>query len=392
MSVAMEELSCKYVAYGSYRVSADLLNETLFRVEQSKQMKSRTMCDLAERVGKHLKEALDSNSQEILKRHNFYSEEYRSEIGTRLTEVSDDEGVYALDRVRELADEYNQKRTCLEERIHETAIRRTYEKAGCTTYFCGDDIGVPKQKEQRKKGKKSLELSKTGRKKKHYVENTVVSVHAQDTAGNSTKTEYFAGVGMKSVFEWSRAYMISHGYIARNHLVVFTDGAKNIRSNLQEVFGFRPYTVMLDWYHLCKKIGEYLSMGMRNRIVRNDTLEKLQRILWAGNVDEAIHFVENIDQKMVKSSSYMNSIIAYLEKHRNEIPCYALRSMLGLRNASQAVESANFFLVADRQKVGGMSWSFSGSEALSLIRTLFENNESQEWFHDHTLAMFQDSE
>ena len=83
---------------------------------------------------------------------------------------------------------------------------------------------------------------------------------------------------------------------------------------------------------------------------------------------------------------------AYLEKHRNEIPCYALRSMLGLRNASQAVESANFFLVADRQKVGGMSWSFSGSEALSLIRTLFENNESQEWFHDHTLAMFQDSE
>lgn len=146
--------------------------------------------------------------------------------------------------------------------------------------------------------------------------------------------------------------------------------------------------MILDWYHLCKKLGELLSMALNGKEARNESLEKLERMLWGGNVEGAIAYLMEIDGKLVKAPDRLNSAIVYLRKHQGEIPCYALRAGLGLRNSSQAVESANFALVANRQKIGGMSWSNDGSEALSLIRTLYENGDAQQWFRSRSFSMF----
>ena len=48
------------------------------------------------------------------------------------------------------------------------------------------------------------------------------------------------------------AFLIFNGLL-RNRLVFFTDGARNIKSSIEEMFSFHPYTVILDWYHLKKK-------------------------------------------------------------------------------------------------------------------------------------------
>jgi hypothetical protein len=47
--------------------------------------------------------------------------------------------------------------------------------------------------------------------------------------------------------------------ILNRHLYIFSDGAQNIRKNIEAFFSFCPYTLMLDWYHLEKKMTERFS-------------------------------------------------------------------------------------------------------------------------------------
>jgi hypothetical protein len=42
-------------------------------------------------------------------------------------------------------------------------------------------------------------------------------------------------------------------------VVAVTDGARNIRSDLEKVFGSQIIPVILDWYHLAKKVYSYLA-------------------------------------------------------------------------------------------------------------------------------------
>ena len=69
--------------------------------------------------------------------------------------------------------------------------------------------------------------------------------------------------------------------------MIFTDGAKDIRRNIEEVFEFRPYSVILDWHHLKKRCQEYLSMSITGgKKKRNEILQKLLRIL--GSVSKKL--------------------------------------------------------------------------------------------------------
>jgi hypothetical protein len=62
-----------------------------------------------------------------------------------------------------------------------------------------------------------------------------------------------------------------------------------------------------------------------------------------------------------------------LERNKPSILGYALRSLLGLRNASSPVESANNEVTARRQKHHGMSGSKLGSHALTALSVLVCN-------------------
>jgi len=50
-----------------------------------------------------------------------------------------------------------------------------------------------------------------------------------------------------------------------------------------------------------------------------------------------------------------------------------------LRTSSNQGEKANDLVVAERQKHNGMSWSKPGSSGLANIRTLFLNQEDENW-------------
>ena len=120
-------------------------------------------------------------------------------------------------------------------------------------------------------------------------------------------------------------------------------------------------------------------MSVKGKGKRNEILQKLLRILWVGNVDEAIDFLQKTDETVLRQNNRMDELCRYIEKHREHIPPYALRAKLGLKNSSNRVEKANDIIVAQRQKHNGMSWSVTGSSGLAQISALITNGELKSW-------------
>ncbi|MCP4649576.1 MAG: hypothetical protein GY853_05795, partial [PVC group bacterium] len=137
--------------------------------------------------------------------------------------------------------------------------------------------------------------------------------------------------------------------------------------------------IILDWYHLGKKCGELLSQAMNGRKLRNEVLNKLKPLLWYGLTDKAIDLLLGIPEQDIKSTQSLEKLVAYLERNRPYIPCYAARKELGLCNSSAIGEKANDLIVSERQKHNGMSWTKKGTTALAAITALKQNNEHKKW-------------
>lgn len=74
------------------------------------------------------------------------------------------------------------------------------------------------------------------------------------------------------------------------NLVAITDGARAIRNRLLAVFG-AAVTVILDGYHLCKKLRQLLSMIAVNKVEKILHLKFLISQLWLGLVDNVLKYL-----------------------------------------------------------------------------------------------------
>ena len=88
----------------------------------------------------------------------------------------------------------------------------------------------------------------------------------------------------------------------------------------------------------------------------------------------------------IKSHEAIDRLIGYFERNRSYIVCYGLRKKLGLRISSNRGEKANDLVVADRQKHNGMSWSKTGSGALTSVIILHQNNEQDSWIKKRQIS------
>ena len=102
------------------------------------------------------------------------------------------------------------------------------------------------------------------------------------------------------------------------------------------------------------------EIAAKSKEEKKRTLEKLLRILWAGNVTEAVLYLRNLNPSLLRASHRVTDLTGYLEKHREHIPSYALRAELGLRNSSNRVEKENDLVVAQRKS--GTVWKPSPAD------------------------------
>lgn len=162
------------------------------------------------------------------------------------------------------------------------------------------------------------------------------------------------------------------------NLVAITDGARVIRHRLLTIFGV-AVTVILDWYHLSKKLREMMSMIASNKLDKAKHLKFLLSQLWQGNTTIALEYLNY--QVNAKNVDKLQELIRYLEKHQSEIINYSRRSQAGKTIGSGRVEKAVDLTVGSRQKNKGMSWRPLGSKALCLLKVVELNGQWQQlWF------------
>ena len=373
-SHSIVELSMSFIAIASDRKALCLMNRVLHRSiddrEDDATLKLRTMTDLCERIGRQISACSKALGARALEEHGFSPTTGLPLPGLQLPSgiTHPDADMFPTGDVMDAAKQLQEKGTW----IKPQALSDKYEDPVMSCYIAIDDIGVKKQKERRKNSTVAL-------KKRDTVENTVVKVMTEEDE------HILTGIGMANVIQTLLGFLLHNQLLTNQSLIFLTDGAKNIRNNIKTFFAFRPWSIILDWYHLEKKCGEYLSMGIKGTKIRNQIWDVLKQFLWGGDIDAAQEYVRGLDANIIKDKDWLDKLNGYFEKNREFIPCYAVRASLGLRNSSSPVEKANDMIVADRQKHNGMSWSSDGSDALASIRALLENGEVQYWIENKTM-------
>ncbi len=155
-------------------------------------------------------------------------------------------------------------------------------------------------------------------------------------------------------------------------LIAITDGATAIRKRLHRVFG-NQLTIILDWYHLDKKIWALAGLFCRNKTEKEQHAKNIIKYLWKGQVAEAIIYLN--ETVVSKNEDKKRELLTYLNKHTAEIIDYERRQKAGRCIGSGRGEKANDQIVAMRQKKKGTAWSRDGSRSLAIIKTLQLNNQ-----------------
>lgn len=166
-----------------------------------------------------------------------------------------------------------------------------------------------------------------------------------------------------------------HNYNHPLPIVAITDGASNIRRRLNRL-NPQGITIILDWYHLCKKVREFLSMIARNKSEKTDHSKFLFFHLWRGKIEEVLTYLTTKIE--ARNPEKLNELITYFTKHKSEIINYARRSQAGKTIGSGRMEKGVDLVIGHRQKHKGMSWRALGSRALAILKVAELNGHWQQ--------------
>lgn len=170
--------------------------------------------------------------------------------------------------------------------------------------------------------------------------------------------------GEWTLVEAARAFLSEVWSGADLSVIAITDGARSIREDLQALFG-SGVRIVLDWYHLGKRVHEDLSMAAPGKQVRQAWEQAVLAHRWRGRVEEARSFLQEVTPR---NAAALSDRRGYLSKHQEEIIDYERRQKAGRTIGSGQAEKAADQVVGMRQKGRGMSWTRAGSRALALLK------------------------
>ena len=174
----------------------------------------------------------------------------------------------------------------------------------------------------------------------------------------------------------------------RRLVLLLADAARWIRSLFATLASLHAHSILiLDWFHLRKRVGELASMICAGRKAKAALLRPLLRHLWQGQVEEAIGLLEAY-RSQARNCERLDELLVYLRERQPIIPNYRARRASREYIGSGHVEKANDLIVAKRQKGAGMHWSIETSDALAALRTLMLNGGWERyWQHREVLPL-----
>ncbi len=315
----------------SYRSTTKLINRV--RYQQLEGTPYRTLQANTEKEGAELIDFLEKKTTRILKRHQF------SEDGTYKGDSEDFSSTKAVvlpERKIKAAAEGLGNQYSVEELLSNPVA---FEDSSKSVNIAIDDVSVKRQSETRRKAPKPIEEIN----KRKYFHHTVIRID------KGQKRYSLVGAGIKEAIRYLIAFLLSNG-LRGYRFQFFTDGHKVLNDTIGSCFSwYRNWGIILDWFHLVKKCKELLSIAMKGRIVRNEILREVMPLLWHGLTDKAIGLLKGIEAEKVKNDEKLSKLIAYLERNKEMIPCYAIRKSLGLRNSSAIGEKMNDLIVSSSE-------------------------------------------
>lgn len=270
-------------------------------------------------------------------------------------QISEKVKTYAIDATEKIINSYTGLQLFLPFGASDIDL---YDEKSDEILFFDDAIGVNRQKEER---------SDTYEKKLKRVQTDVIEVQNPDGSFDYIGSGY-------GVSDWSIETALSCWFCAtygnkRLPIVAITDGAKNIRLRLWRIFGGQV-VIILDWYHLHKKIWNLMSMIAKNKAQKEEASKAINSLLWEGNTLQAIEYLQLMENK---NEIKRNELIEYLKKHQSEIINYKKRKEAKKTIGSGRAEKGVDMVVAYRQKNRPIAWSENGSYALSTLRIEYLN-------------------
>ena len=226
---------------------------------------------------------------------------------------------------------------------------------------------------------------------------------------------YLTSETLDSALRQARFVLRNAGMLGKVKLVAIIDGARELQYGIERIFrGVEDKQIILDHWHLRKKIKELMSMALDAspeekrkfaryicRLIENNqahiamarlmemyliaTGNKQELIELVGNEVVAHHLIDYVTKKFppIKRIPSFKAVLDYLVSKggRNMLPNYALRRKAGCRTSSAPSECANRYMISMRQKGIGASWTEKGIQtALANLSMLYLNGWSKNWF------------
>ena len=366
------------------RIACQTINTLLHREEKTQSLKLRTMTDLCDRHGKEVEEYQERQTESVLESYGWNPETGLLKEGTPPPEgilsPSKESERTPDGRIARLIPAINERREG-RARIPEES-KKPYDVESpdeAVVEVCLDGVLAKRQSAHRPADGKT---KRTGQRPR--VETSVAYIRVNG------KRYILTAHDMRGLCVLTLAFLLQSGLLVNRQLILFSDGATEIKDCVDEIFAFCRCHVVLDWFHLRKHCYEALSMtlksGKSNKEMRNQIMGNLMNILWVGNVTGAIEYLMKLSSDCIKSEENRQKLIRYLQNKESVIACYAVRRRLGLRISSNAVEKANDLTVAKRQKHQGMSWSYHGSWHFAALTALYLNHEDEIWHKSASLS------
>jgi hypothetical protein len=353
----------------SFRKSASQINRVWWRQEKTDQVQSRTIANVVEREGEQMQAHLRTKAKHILEDYGFTADGSLSDPKKAFASIKKEDVTLSREVVCHMIEELNRGQE-KEKHIDISELHETFEDpSAIKANISIDDVCCKKQKASgRKRGSPPKE-------KREMVYNTVAHIQNKESKTYTLNTPTISQMMLIAL-----AFLLANELMnLPGSLVFFTDGARDLRSSIQDIFRFIPFKIILDWFHLKKKCKDLLSMAINGKQVKNQILTALLAWLWLGKVHRAIKVLQDLSQDQIKNNKELKNLINYLDRNSSCIPCYALRKRLSLRISSNPVEKANDLVVSSRQKHNGMSWSADGSTSLATLTSVRRNDEHLNW-------------
>lgn len=367
LSWCIQKYSIELCSDTSYRKAAKYLNMFLHRSD-SASFHHRTLADGIEASGKALSEIIDAHAAEVLEKNNFNPETALPNNPEELPDSVKQPKVIPEEEIKEVVDKVAEEYNATHEDFPISAVLLEFLPElfwKLVVFISIDDVLVKHQKDERREDFE---------KKKKNVTNTVIHILVDG------KAYIITAVDMKQAYRLLVAFLLENNLFENRQLVFLSDGAKDIKENCASFFSWRPYILILDWFHLAKRIKELCSMCFKlPKDKKNNLIKTILKHLWVGNIDGAISYIKGFNSSAIKNEDVRNDMCSYLERKRENICCHAIRRAFELKLSSNAAEKSNDLVVADRQKHNGMSWSFSGSGALAVLSSACRNNTLSLW-------------